>query len=280
VNREECHTVLLDPSLDLELARRVERDASEVSQAMVQALKRNLPREKQPLAIELESGGKVMLNPVSPGWSKAVGWGLDRAVDEAEVAHVEEVFRQRGYTPACYVTPVHHPTLMESLLRRGWTRAAVTTLLQRPLTHEDLHWMPPSGITLDPPMDLRRWAEGMSACFRDSDGPQGDNPEQHLGYATMPGVRNDVLRVDGVEAGYCNFLATPSGLANIMTAGVLKQHRGHGYQRIMIRHRFRIAVEMDLDLAVLIVWEKGASRHNAEACGMVPAYERWIMKRQ
>ena len=270
--------MLLDQTLDLEFVRRVERDACEVSQAMVQAQKRNLPPEKQPLAIDLETGGRVMLNPVSPGWSKAIGWGLDHSVDESEVAQVEEIFLQRGYTPACYVTPVHHPTLVESLLKRGWTRAVVTTLLQRPLTREDLHWTPPEGITLDPPEDLRRWAEGMSTCFRESGDPEGDNPEQHLGYATMPGVRNDVLRVKGIEAGYCNFLATPGGLANIMTAGVLKEHRGHGYQQMMIRHRFRIAVELNLDLAVLTVWENGASKHNAEVCGMVPAYERWIMK--
>lgn len=272
--------MLLDPAVDTEFGSRVEHDACGVSLAMVQAHKRNQPREKQPLVIDLETGGKVLLNPVAPWWSKAVGWGLDRPVDDAEAAHVEEIFLQRGYAPASYVTPFHHPTFMETLLRRGWTRTAVTTLLQRPLTKEDQGWTPPPGITLDPPEDLRHWAEGMSACFRQSNEPDGDNPDQHLGYATMPGVHNDVLRVHGAEAGYCNFLATPSGLANIMTAGVLKKHRGHGYQRVMIRHRFRIAVERDLDIAMLIVWENGASRHNAEVCGMVSAYERWIMKLQ
>ena len=267
-------------ALDLEFARRVEHEAIAVSQVMVDAQKHNLSVEKQPISIDLESGGKVMLHPASPSWSKAIGWGLDHPVDESEVARVEEIFLQRGYTPACYVSPAHHPTLMDSLLKRGWIRAVVTTQLQRTLTQADRNWAPPAGITIEPPDDLRRWAEGMSACFRDSGDPEGDNPDQHLGYAVMPGVRSDVLKANGVVAGYCNFLATPGGLANIMTAGVLKQHRGHGYQQMMIRHRFRIAVEQNLDLAMLTVWENGASRHNAEACGMVPAYERWIMKRE
>lgn len=271
--------MLLDPSLDLEFAKRVEKDSLAVSRSMVEAQKKNLPPKKQPVVLELDDGA-VMLHPVSPEWSKAICWGLDRAVDEDEVARVEEMFLSRGYSPACYLSPVHHPGFVGSLLSRGWTKSVVTTMLHRPLGEEDLMWTPPAGITLEPPQDLRQWAEGMSACFRESDDPEGDNPEQHLGFATMPNVRNDVLRVNGREAGYCNFLATPGGLANIMTAGVLKAFRGHGYQRVMIHHRFRIAVEQGLDIAVLTVFENGASQHNAEACGMVPAYERWIMRKK
>lgn len=202
------------------------------------------------------------------------GLGMDRPVEQEEVAALVAFFQERSTVPRVDVCPHADRTLMRWLAEAGFVATDFEMVLYQPLPAPP---QPPfaDGIEVriaSSAEDRAVWADLEARGFTD-DAPA---PEHHV-LATAISLRADALPfigyLDGQPAG-TGMLAMPDGIAMFNGDSTLPAARNRGVQTALLSARLQHAAEAGCDLAVIEAAPGGTSHRNQERCGFRVAYNR------
>lgn len=257
---------------DLALAQRIEAFEAESGRACTEAA----AREPQVGAAWIAVGGgwATFTGKDSP-ITQAVGLGMAGAVEEAEVARMENFYRSRGAATNIETCPLAHPSLFEALGRRGYRVVEFSNVLYRAIEAGETFARAPEGLHLRKARDDERmfWAETVARGFADEIPVTPELVSVLSAFADRPGAQLWLAEVDGEVAGGAA-LAIAGGIAGLFGAATLPSFRRRGVQGAFFAGRLSEAARMGATLAYTITLPGSASHRNAERAGFRVAYTR------
>jgi len=247
--------------------------------------------------IDVAGGVALWLGEGSPV-NLAVGLGMNRPVDEAELARLETFYHERGAEAVITLCPLADQSLLTALGRRGWRATEFEHVLVLELTgaaaaggvavgiaEADVATAAGANIRLagcaagSPVPEMRvcspgereTWAGVAPLGFSDG-GPPGRGHDE---FGRIMAAREDAIlvlaRVDGEPAG-TGCLVIDGGVGWLSGDSTLPQYRRLGIQQAIQRHRLQLARDAGCDLAVTEAAPGGASQRNMERLGFRIAY--------
>jgi hypothetical protein len=259
------------PTVDLALARRLERAEALANAASVES-RRALQPDVGADWIEVAGVYAMFDGPTSP-LTQTFGLGLFEPFLTREFDQIEEFFAIRGAATAHEVSAfVAHETL-HLLGARGYTPIEASTVLVRPT----------SAPVLDSATITVRSIEEDEAptwCRIAGQGWGSESPElgallESLGavVAHTRGVTCFLAELDG-EPIAAAALNIANGTALLAGAATIPAARRRGAQRALLQARLAFAAARGVDLAMVVTQPGSASQRNAERQGFRPVYTR------
>ena len=260
------------PTVDLNLARRLERAEAAAGAAFVDA-RRELHPSEGALWMEL-AGVYAMFDGVQSPITQTFGLGVFDPIGDAELDRLERFFADRG-------APTHHeisafaPEHIWNLLSaRGYTPIETSTVLVRP-THSTTS-LPSSAVTarLIESGEEARWARVLGEGWSSESAEVGTMVER-LGpvISRARSVRCFIAELDGqpIAAGSLN---VQNGIALFAGASTIPSARRQGAQSALLRARLDFAASLGIDLAMVVTQPASASQRNSVRQGFRPVYMR------
>lgn len=260
------------PSVDIALARRLER-----AEAMANAASVDSRRVRQPevRAEWTEVAGLYAMfdGPDSP-LTQTFGIGVFDSFLEPEFDRVEAFFTDRGVPTFHEVSSFADPATMSLLAARGYSPIEASVVLVRPISSEDVA---PSGPIIVRPIDAsetelwsRTSAQGWSA-----DAPELGPFLESLGaiVSNARGVTCFLAELEGAPVAAAA-LNLNNGIALLAGASTIPSARRQGAQLALFQTRLAFAAERGIDLAMVVTAPGTASQRNAERRGFRPVYTR------
>jgi GNAT superfamily N-acetyltransferase len=260
------------PTVDLGLARRLER-----AEAMANAASVDARRELQPQVgaewVEVAGVYAMFDGPVSP-LTQTFGLGLFQPFRAREFAQVEEFFETRGAPTFHEVSAFAPPEALNLLSGRGYAPIEASTVLVRPtssLPGPDTGSVPVRAITRD---EVPLWCRVAGQGWGSESAELGAFVEGLSAVvAHARGVTCFLAELDGnpVAAGALNIT---NGVALLAGASTIPALRRRGAQLALLEARLAYAAARGIDLAMIVTLPGSASQRNAERRGFRPVYTR------
>ncbi|MCC6931003.1 MAG: GNAT family N-acetyltransferase [Gemmatimonadaceae bacterium] len=262
---------------DLALARRLERAEGGSNAACVEA---HAARRPQSGAAWCDIGGTyAMFDGVGSPLTQTFGLGLFSPPSDADFGALEDFFQSRGAGVFHEVSPLAHPSLLETLRARRYHPIELSTVLHLPLGGSAT---PAAGLRAPSPGLTTRRVGGdeLAAWTETSALGWGETPElgsfvreygATLGAAR--GVSCFVAELDGrmIAAGA---LSVQGDIALLAGASTIPAWRGRGAQGALLRARLEHARGVGCELAMMAAAPGSTSQCNAERAGFRVAYTR------
>ncbi len=227
-----------------------------------------------PEAVHRVGDGWLVLDHVSPEWSRAFGLGLREEVSESVLDEAEALFTRSGITPQVFLTPFSPPSLAWTLEERGyriveWSVELYHTLQQIPHT--------PIGddrlqMRLIEPHEYDHWDRINAAGF----GIATSSERRFLQVDFRIG-RFYLVEAEGEPVATCLTLLL-DGWAFLMAGNTLEPWRGRGIHRMMIEQRLRQAVADGAEVAIYGADVESTSARNALRCGFQVLHNLAVMR--
>lgn len=260
------------PSVDIALARRLERAEAMACAASVEAHGEHDPAVGAGW-IEV-AGTYAMFDGSSSPLTQTFGVGIFEPFGERELDRIEAFFAERASPTSHEISPFATPQIWSLLGARGYTPIETSTVLIRPTAP-----LPPRSqgsivVRVVEEADTGLWtrvaAEGWS-----SEGAELAAIIEELGpvITRTRGVRCFLAELDGrpIAAGALNL---SNGVALLAGASTIPSARRQGAQTALLEARLDFAAGLDIDLAMVVAHPASASQRNAERRGFRPAYVR------
>jgi GNAT superfamily N-acetyltransferase len=276
---------MLLPSI--ELAARIEQAECRLVVDCTRSAAHRRPAEES-LVQPIAGGVATYAGPGSP-LDKLVGLGFHGAVDEAELAAIEQAFARWGCPLQLELSSLGDPSIGRMLTARGYLLMGFEDVLGRALAPDE-PW--PTGIDarISPSDDdeLPEWLDTVVTGFATPD-TQGvasheqfprEALEQAIGdMACADGFTRYLARRDGHIAGGAS-MRMSEGVAQLCGATTLPAHRRHGVQTALLGTRLAQAARAGCDLAVVTTLPGSKSQHNVQRRGFLLLYTRAILVRE
>lgn len=265
-------TSLIHPTVDLALARRLERAEVLATVAYVEAR-----RSLQPAADAswLLVGGvhAVFDGPHSP-LTQTFGLGAFEPPSNEAFEELESFFSRRGVATAHEVSSLAAPITWDRLSARGYSPIEASTVLTRPTA--------PSRSAQATAIIARRIVREETPvwCRVMTDGLASES-------AMLVSVVEDLAPIMAHGEGAHCFLAeldgnpiaagvllVKNGVAVLGGASTIPEARRRGAQGALLKARLEYARQLGVDLAMLVATPGSSSQRNAERQGFRPAYVR------
>ena len=221
------------------------------------------------------AGGWAIFAGVDSPITQAFALGLGGAVEEDEVARMEEFFRHRGAATNVELCPYADLSIVEVFRKRGYSLLEFSNVLARRLTHEDAEAACDGAVRVRHPEshEARVWAETVARGFF----PEGELPPGmvDLFITSLHSATGTffLAEMDGEIIGG-GVLTMHEGVASCGGASTLPAFRGRGAQTALLKARLRYAAEKGCDLAMVTTMPGTTSQRNAERQGFRVVYTR------
>lgn len=260
------------PIADRELARRIERLGAADLCAYAESSRAN---GIYPEATSFKvAGGAAVWYSVDNVVNGSFGLGMERDVEQEEVAALVAFFAERGMRARTDVCPYADPSLLRWLAQTGFVASDFEMVLYQPLPA-----VAAPGVAEGVSVEVARSAEDRAIWAElESRGFTNDAPtESHDILARAISLREDVLHfigyLDGVPAG-TGMLSMADGLAMLNGDSTLPTARNRGVQTSILGERLRHAAEAGCEIAVIEAAAGGTSFRNQQRAGFRVAYNR------
>lgn len=269
---------------DLRLSRRLEKAEALSNVGFVEARAKVSPETG---AGWMEAAGcYAMFDGVESPVTQTFGLGLFADATAADLARIEEFFRERGAQVFHEVSPLAcGPALLDLLNGRGYQPVEFTNVMFRPIGPAT--GSADAGEAGEAGVSVRLAGEGEQDLWAQTSA-RGWSTEGYgdfiLGLAQVSARRADALaflaEVDGRPAA-TGALSICEGVALLAGASTVPEARRRGAQQALLDARLRHAADEGCDLAMMCALPGSASQRNAERQGFRIAYTRvkWRLAR-
>jgi GNAT superfamily N-acetyltransferase len=263
--------------VDTELARRIEAATTRDFAAFVTSAS-ELGIYPHAEVFRVAGGAAVWLSEGNVV-NGSVGLGMDRPVEQEEVAALIAFFEERGASPDVDVCPYADESLRRWIAEYRFVTTDFETVLYQPLPAPALP-APAPGVQVriaDSAEERELWGRLEALGFSESQPTDAD-----LALSRSLALRGDALPflgyLDGEPAG-TGMLVVSDGVAMFNGDSTLPDKRNRGVQSAILAARLAHASEAGCDLALIEATPGGASQRNQERLGFRVAYTRASMKR-
>lgn len=260
------------PSIDLALARRLERAEGLACAATVESRRVNQP-DVGADSIDVDGTCAMFDGPASP-MTQTFGLGLFDAFGARTLDRIEDFFTARGAATAHEVSAFAPTSTLSFFHQRGYVPIETSVILLCPTSAStDAET---SGIR------VRAIGEGEGALWARTStrGWSSEAPEyapflEQLGgvIARTSGASCFLAELDGEPIAAAT-MHVQNGVALLAGASTIPEARGKGAQRALLRARLTFAADRGLDLAMIVTQPGSASQRNALRQGFRPVYTR------
>jgi hypothetical protein len=237
--------------------------------------------------VESIGGGVAVFGAPSSPVNKMIGAGFDGLPGEAELAALEDRFRERQAPLQAEVATLADPAFAALLSGRGYRLQGFENVLGRRITAADGRPREGAGFEIRPvePAELDAWVDVSVTGFAapDLQGVAGEPlpPPDALDatireFAEAPGFRRYAAWVDGRMAGAAN-LRLDAGLALLCGAATLPEFRRRGIQTAFLRRRLADALAAGCDMALVTTAPGSKSQENSSRQGFALLYSRALL---
>lgn len=266
---------------DLSLSQRLERAEARSNADFVEARAQVSP-DSGARWVEV-AGAYAMYDGAGSPLTQTFGLGLFGAVSPADLARIEEFFRERGAEVFHEVSPLADPDLPALLNDRGYQPVEFTSVMFRPirpgisfagLRNESI------GVRVVGEGEHELWARTAAAGW----GESAELADFMLGLAQVSAKRSDALSFLAELGGRpiaTGALSICEGVALLAGASTIPEGRKQGAQLALLDARLRHAAGQGCDIAMMCAQPGSASQRNAERQGFRIAYTRikWHLAR-
>ncbi|MCB2211303.1 GNAT family N-acetyltransferase [bacterium] len=218
-------------------------------------------------------------------WSRTYGLGLKQEITAEDLDTLEYEFSRRGLDPCIEFNTLADISLMNQLIRRGYTVSEFTNALLRPFDPDETFAPPADGISIEivDPADrklFQLWCETFEAGFAaDSEDSDTNTPEQMKVYRGSPEAKLYLARFNGEPAGGA-VIAMLGEIGLMIGASTLPQFRRRGIQTALINRRFSDALAAGCEVATIYASQSSGSQHNAERLGFHIIYTQVCFRKK
>lgn len=265
------------------LATRIDRAEMRLSLSIARTVAERTPAARA-LVSPIAGGQAVFAGSGSPA-NKAIGIGFGEAIDESQLAKIEQEWTERGEPVRFELSILADPSLAPTLTSRGYRVTGFENVLGRALSADDrMPDLSGMSITSLPQEEWRTWLQVALDGFGTPDGSapgEESYPRELLealfvDFAATPGFQRYLLLVDDAPAGAAS-LRIDDGLAQLCGAATLPQFRRRGIQAALLRSRLAEARHAGCDLAVVTTQPGSKSQANAMRQGFSLLYTRLVL---
>ncbi len=260
------------PTVDLELARRLERAEGMANAGYVDAR-----REVQPQVgaewFEV-AGVYAMFDGAASPISQTFGLGLFESFSSRQLDQVEAFFTHHGCPTSHEVSSFAAPSILNLISARRYSPVEASVVLIRPTRTSSKA----DGDTVA----IRRIQESETPLWARVAG-QGWSSESAELAAFVEDFGNVIGRTRGVHCFLAELNGQPiaaaalnisNGVALLAGASTIPDARRQGAQLALLQARLAFADDHDCDLAMVVTQPGSASQRNAERQGFRPVYAR------
>lgn len=262
------------PFADERLAARLEGLTAKEMRRFVDTA-REFDPESGAESLEVAGGVAAFVATGSPV-NQAFGLGFAGEVTDADVAAVEAFFTCRATRPLVGVSPLAHPSLTETLGRRGWTVDGYENVLVRECGEAPVAPPTDSGVRITEALTAEErdtWALVAATGFSAPLPPLAEQLALAAIVVRRPGTRLFLAWLGDAVAG-TGELYVEEGVAWLSADSTLERFRGRGIQQALQHHRLSLAEQAGCSLAVSEAEPGSTSQRNMERAGFSLAYTR------
>jgi hypothetical protein len=152
---------------------------------------------------ELVAGGYAIYAGATSPLTQAIGLGTNGPVTTAEMARLEEFYRQRGAPAHVELCPLADPSLPTLLAERGYRMEEYSNVLARPLRPGETVAAPSAGVHLRVPApdEAELWARTVATGFAEDEEVSPSMRPIFMTFFHMPTSTCFLASVDGQPAG-------------------------------------------------------------------------------
>jgi GNAT superfamily N-acetyltransferase len=260
------------PPSDLSLSRRLESAEGNACAEFAQARRRLYPASGAEW-IEC-AGAYVVFDGIDSPVTQTFGLGVLGEATHDSLQQMEDFFHRRGAPVSHEVSPFAGVAALRLLCERGYQPIELSNLLYRPLDPVSLETSDRIRVRIADPGELRLWGE-VSAS-----GWSHEHPELReflLEVGTISSVRKQTIcylgEFDG-KPGAAAMLCVHEGVALLGGSATIPEFRRHGLHTALLQARMRHALDLGLDLAMMVAEPGSNSQRNAERNSFRIAYTR------
>lgn len=269
-------TPLHYPSVDRELARRLDRAEVLSTVAYVEARRRLQPERAS--TWRERAGVHAIFDGATSPLTQTFGLGLLEAASSDTLDELERFFAERGVPTAHEVSALATPGTWAELSARGYSPIEASTVLVRPTAEPPKAEAQRVSARLASGDALVTWAR-LTAEGLSSESPELVSVVHDLApvMARSAGSHCFLAELEGVPIA-AGILSVQNGTAVLGGASTLPAARRQGAQAALLQARLEYAAELGVELAMLVAAPGSASQRNAERKGFRPVYVRskWL----
>lgn len=224
-------------------------------------------------AVEIAGGLAAFTGADSP-LSQVYGAGIEGGVSAQDVGAITAFFTSRAATPRVYVSPLGDPSFPRRLAAAGYAPCEYENVL----ASQNLAAHAARDARIRVAGDREAWARASAMAFTDRDDVGDADAAVARVLAFSPGVR----AIEGLENGTIAATAAmdlKGDWAGLFAGATLREHRGRGWQRTLIRDRLARAVESGARFARGHAKPGSTSERNFLRCGFTVLYTRTLWER-
>jgi GNAT superfamily N-acetyltransferase len=255
------------------------------------------------LIVSIAGGVAVFAEPGSP-FNKVAGLGFDGVPDDHALADLERQFDERQCAVQVELSTLADPAIGRQLTSRGYELVGFENVLGLPLdkdTIENLPQGPSDKSTLDKsifdnsivvrragPADADAWMHAVTTGFLHPDTFDGPASHESFEKELLERIYDDmsalatyeryIAKRDGIVAGGAS-LRMDERVAQLCGAATLPEHRRHGVQTALLRHRLLKASRRGCDVGIVTTQPGSKSQQNVQRFGFALLYARAILVR-
>jgi len=271
------------------LAARIERAECTLLMELARAAAARLGRGE--VVVEPIGGGVAVHTGAGSPANKLAGLGFADLPQAAELAVIEEAFALRQAPLQVEFASLGDPVIPRMLSRRGYELIGFENVLGLPLEVAQLEEVGHGAITVDRagPEETAVWMDTVATGFLHPD--TFDGPPSHESFnreaieqifadsLATPSFERFLARRAGIVAGGAT-LRIHQGVAQLVGAATLPEHRRQGVQTALLRHRLLDAARRGCDVAVVTTQPGSKSTENVQRFGFAVLYVRAILVKQ
>ena len=272
------------------LARRIERVEAGLIEDAATAARRRLGSDRvflQPvgggIAAHVESGSPC---------NKLTGLGFEGVPDSDALDAIEREFARRGAAVQVEISTLAVPEVARHFTVRGYELVGFENVLGLALTSLDVAERDPAATA--PSIEVKpagpelntTWLDTVATGFLHPDTFDGPPSHEEFERAALERIFIDTIAAPSFE----RFLAWRNGqvagggslrivdgVAQLCGAATIPEHRRHGVQSALLRHRLTAAALRGCDIAVVTTQPGSKSQQNVQRSGFTLLYARAIL---
>ena len=223
------------------------------------------------------AGGLAGFGGIDSSVTQAFGLGLNGPVTEADMAAMEEFYREHGSAVNIETCPLADPSLLKLLNERGYRPIEYSNVFTRELTDADSRaWPDPSSkVRVRAPAEdeAEKYAQVVAKSFFENADVSPEFLKIFVSTYYAAGTFFFIADVDGVAAGG-GMMSIHQGVSSLGGTGTLPEFRSRGVQKALLLARLAVAVENGCDLAMVATQPGSGSQRNVERQGFRVVYTR------
>ncbi|MEP6835026.1 MAG: hypothetical protein ABJB74_16685 [Gemmatimonas sp.] len=260
------------PTVDVSLARRLERAEGMASAACVDA-RRGLQPQVGAEWIDV-NGVFAMFDGITSPLTQSFGLGLVESFTAAQLDEVENFFLRHHSPVAHEISSFATPTTMNLVSARGYTPIESSVVSVRPTNASAIRGTGKIAVRLVDDADTDVWARVSSEGLRAESKELGAFLEDFgILLSRVPGVYRFLAEIDGrgIATGS---LTLRNGVALFSGASTVPEARKQGAQQALLESRLAFAADHGIELAMIVTSPGSTSQRNAERQGFRAAFMR------